>query len=264
MNLFSPNPYEIAFASDAGKTRQDSGNQDAVRIVEPSLFSRRPPLMVIADGMGGHAGGELASYCVVDAFANSYKKKHPSLAPKELLEVAIRHAHDKIRLKGRKNDRLSDMGSTVVAAILEEKALHMVNVGDSRLYLFHEQNLVQISYDQSLVADKVRQGEITADEARNHPERNRLTMSISAHRKEVVNYYAKQSLEFNDVVLLCSDGLWGVVPETYIRATACQLPPQRAVKKLINLANSMGSPDNISVIIARRVGSSLEQDDEAE
>ena len=254
--------YEIAYASDRGKARKNSTNQDAVRVVEPSLFRRRPTLLVIADGMGGHAGGALASRSVVDAFADTFKKEISITSPKALLESAVHQAHQKVRIKGNPNGHLSDMGSTVVAAILEEDQLHMVNVGDSRLYMFRGKEISQVSYDHSLVADKVRQGEITKIEARNYPQRNRLTMSISAHRREITFYSCNISLEVNDVILLCSDGLWATVPEEYIRATACQMPPQKATKKLIDMAYSLGSPDNISVVIARRVGTSLERDDE--
>jgi len=254
--------YEIAYASDRGKTRKNSANQDAVRVVEPSLFTRKPPLLILADGMGGHAGGALASQFVVDAFVETFKKKISKTDPLKLLESAVHQAHKRVQLKSQSNSHLSDMGSTVVAVILEEEHIHMVNVGDSRLYLFRGKKITQISYDHSVVADKVRRGEITEYEARNHPQRNRLTMSISAHRSEISFYSCDRSFDFNDVILLCSDGLWATVPEEYIRTAACQLPARKATKKLIDMANSLGSPDNISVVIARRVGSTLERDEE--
>ena len=105
-------------------------------------------------------------------------------------------------------------------------------------------------------------GEITEEEAFRDPEKNKLTMSINARRAEVIPYFAEQALEINDVILLCTDGLWGTVPINLIRAVTCQLKPRQAVKKLIYLANGFGGPDNISVIIARRKGSLLEIGDD--
>ena len=91
-------------------------------------------------------------------------------------------------------------------------------------------------------------------------EKNKLTMSINARRAEVIPYFAEQALEINDVILLCTDGLWCTVPINLIRAVSCQLKPHQAVQKLVDLANGFGGPDNISVIIARRKGSPLEVD----
>jgi protein phosphatase len=103
------------------------------------------------------------------------------------------------------------------------------------------------------VALQVRAGLLTEDEARTHPSRNRLNMAITARRPEIKSYLARETLEENDIIVLCSDGLWGVVPETLIWAAATELPPSVAVKKLISLANRRQGPDNISVIIARRL-----------
>jgi PPM family protein phosphatase len=258
------NFFETASSTHVGEARQDSPNQDSIKIIRSGLFHRRLPLLIIADGMGGHTGGALASKIVVDTFEKSYLKNYSKLSPVEILEESVRDAHQAIRMAGQKDQHLSTMGSTVVAAILSDSQLHLINVGDSRLYLFRERKIQQISFDQSIVAEKVRRGEITEEEAYNHPQKNQLTMSINAHRDTVTPYCAEQSLETNDVILLCSDGLWGSVPTNLIRAVACQLKPKIAVKKLIGLANESGGPDNISVIIARQRGSILETGDEEE
>src|SRR6185503_10511502 len=107
--------------------------------------------------------------------------------------------------------------------------------------------------DHSWVAAQVRAGVLTEQEARVHPNRNRLIMAITAKRSEVKSFIADEKLEPEDIILLCSDGLWGVVPETLILAAATELLPQAAADKLVALANSSRGPDNISVIIARRV-----------
>jgi protein phosphatase len=144
------------------------------------------------------------------------------------------------------------MGSTVVAVVLEEKRISLVNVGDSRAYLFRGEKIIQISRDQSWVEDQVRAGFLSAAEARSHPKRNRLSMSITAKRTSIQPYSREYDLEPEDIIALCSDGLWGTVPETLIWAAASELPPQEAADKLVTLANANQGPDNISIIIARR------------
>jgi serine/threonine protein phosphatase PrpC len=129
----------------------------------------------------------------------------------------------------------------------------LLNIGDSRAYIIRSRKTLQISQDQSWAAAQVRAGVLTEQEARAHPNRNRLTMAITAKRSEIKSYATRLELEPQDIVLLCSDGLWGVVPETLIQAAAIELPPQAAADKLVALANQSKGPDNISVIIARRV-----------
>lgn len=112
----------------------------------------------------------------------------------------------------------------------------------------------QLNFDHSVVADQVRAGQITPLQARWHPKRNRLTQSISPKRKEITPYLNQTPFGEDDTLILCTDGLWGVVPEAILQAIALELPPQEAAVKLVGLANQNGGPDNISVIIARRAG----------
>ena len=111
-----------------------------------------------------------------------------------------------------------------------------------------------VSEDPSYVAAQVRAGVLTEQEARSNPNRNRLLMAITAKRTEIKAHTAEERLEPQDIILLCSDGLWGVVPESLIQAAAAELAPQAAADKLVALANNSRGPDNISVIIARRAG----------
>lgn len=256
--------FEIAAATHVGKTRRATPNQDSIKVLKPVFFRYQPPLLIVADGMGGEAGGAQASKIVIDSLKRTYLKTYPKLSPRETLEESVLQAHQAICVASQKNQRLSNMGSTVVAAILENQHVLVINVGDSRLYIFRERQAHQVSLDQSVVAEKVRRGEITEEETLHHPQKNQLSMSITARRENVIPNYTEHSLDFNDVILLCSDGLWGTVPESLMCAIACQLKPSLAVRKLIDLANKMGGPDNISVIIARRKGSKLETGDEDE
>lgn len=257
MKLFQSSLLDIGKATHAGTKRAGSPNQDSLHVFKDSLWGR-PTVLVIADGMGGYKGGAQASKCVIDAFAKTYKFLQTRFSPEIYLRTALQRAHSTICQLAKEDDQLGSMGSTVVAVVVEKNRLCVLNVGDSRLYLLQGKKIKQLSKDQSVVAELVRQGEITKEEAQNHPRKNFLTMSITAQRKEVIPILSEYPLEFEDVIVLCSDGLWGVVPEAYIRAAACQLPPQAAANHLVHQANTMGGPDNISVIVARQVGNPLE------
>jgi len=247
--------FEFGFACDAGRKRKGEPNQDAAEVILPNATDHwHPPLLIVADGMGKYFGGSLASQLVVKTFKQVFKQAQHPTNYLPLMERCAEIAHEAIRTQGAKDPRLALMGSTVVAVTLEARRLFSLNVGDSRAYILRDRKILQVSQDQSWVAAQVRAGVLTEQEARIHPNRNRLMMAITAKRTEVKSYTAEENLEPRDIVLLCSDGLWGVVPETLIRAAAMELPPQVAADKLISLANSSRGPDNISVIIARQTG----------
>lgn len=245
--------FEFGSALDVGRKRSGEPNQDALEVVLPNPGGNwHPPLLIIADGLGKHLGGSMASNLVIRAFKQEFiHSKHPADYP-ALMEQCVHKAHETVRMQGTKDPRLSNMGSTVVAVTFDQDMLHVLNVGDSRAYIMRGKDIIQVSQDQSWAASQVRAGMITETEARTHPSRNRLNMAITARRPEIKPYVSKQKLEQSDVIILCSDGLWGVIPESLIWAAATELPPEVAVKKLVSLANRSQGPDNISVIIARR------------
>jgi serine/threonine protein phosphatase PrpC len=248
--------FEFGFACDIGCKRKGEPNQDAVEVVLPNANEPwHPPLLLVADGLGRYYGGTLASQTVVNVFKRIFKEsQHPTEYP-ALMERCVQAAHQEVRLQGAKDVKLALMGSTIVAAVLDEQRLFVLNVGDSRAYILGDGKVRQVSHDQSWAAAQVQAGILTEAEARAHPNRNRLTMAITAKRTKIESYSAEEKLEPHDVVLLCSDGLWGVVPESLIRAAATELAPQVAADKLVALANNSEGPDNISVIIASRTGS---------
>ena len=245
--------FEFGIACDVGRKRKGEPNQDSAEVILPTLEEPwHPPLLVVADGLGKYVGGSLASRIVVDTFRQQFKQaEHPADYP-ELLLKCVHASHETIRAEGLKDTHLALMGSTVVAVTLDEQKLYLLNIGDSRAYLIHATKMTQISHDQSWVAEQVRAGILTEREARTNPNRNRLMMAITAKRTEIEPFSTEVKLEPMDRVLLCSDGLWGVVPESLIGAAARELPPQGAADKLVALANNSSGPDNISVIIARR------------
>lgn len=247
--------FAFGFACDIGRKRRGEPNQDAVAVVLPAANEPwHPPLLLVADGLGRYYGGTLASQTVVSVFKQVFKQSQHPTEYLSLMERCVQAAHQEVRSQGTKDAKLALMGSTIVAVILEAQRLFVLNVGDSRAYILRERETLQVSQDQSWAAAQVRAGVLTETEARAHPNRNRLTMAITAKRPKIESYSTEEKLESHDVVLLCSDGLWSVVPETLIRAAATELPPQVAADKLVALANNSKGPDNISVIIARRTG----------
>jgi len=245
--------FEFGLACDVGRKRKGEPNQDAVEVIlrNPSNSSH-PPLLIVADGLGGHRGGSTASKIVIQVFKQEFLQAQHPTNYSQLLGICARKAHRAIRELGSYDSNISDMGSTVVAVVLEEKRIYLLNVGDSRAYILRAEKIIQISQDQSWVAAQVRSGLLSAEEALKHPYRSRLNMSISAKRSDITSYTTEKLLEPNDTVVLCSDGLWGVIPESLIWATASELHPQVAADKLIALANNSQGPDNISVIVARQ------------
>ncbi len=242
--------FLIGSACDVGRKRKS--NQDALAVLLPEEGIIVPPMLVVADGMGGHLGGETASRLVIEAFREVYIQLQPPLDAARALRVSVERSHQAIREQAAKDLNLKGMGSTVVAAFLQNERVDMLNVGDSRAYLLRGQEVQQISTDQSWVMDQVRAGRLTLEQARHHRKRNHITMSLSANRPSITPILKEESFEPDDILLLCSDGLWGVVPDSILWAAANEFDPQDAAEKLAMLANQSGGPDNISVIVARR------------
>jgi len=247
--------FEFGFACDVGRMRKGKPNQDAVAVVLPNSNEPwHPPLLLVADGLGRYSGGELASQTVVNTFTREFKRSQHPTEYAILLERCVQAAHKQVRTLGMKDENLSLMGSTIAAVVLEADRLFALNIGDSRVYLFDHEKIHQVSRDHSWTAAQVQAGVLTKEEARVHPDRNRLIMSITAKRTEINFHLAEEKIDARTIVLLCSDGLWGVLPETLLRAAAVELSPQAAANKLVKMTNASKGPDNISVIIARRTG----------
>lgn len=254
-NFLTGAQFEFGFACDVGRKRKGQPNEDAVEVIRSEVTGHfHPPLIIVADGLGKHFGGSIASQLVIKTFKREFiQAPHPA-DYLQLMEKCVQSAHQAVREEGAKDPKLALMGSTIVAATLTGSQLFLLNVGDSRAYIVRDKNMRLVSEDQSYVAAQMRAGILTEQEARVHPNRNRLLMAITAKRTEIKAHMAEERLESQDIVLLCSDGLWGVVPESLIQATAVELAPQVAADKLVALANNSRGPDNISVIIARRAG----------
>ena len=245
------NRIEIGKALDTGIKRRGSLNQDAIGILPPSHLTRRPPLFVVADGMGGQQEGALAAKFVIDSIISSFRKTHYKKNLLNAINSGINSAHGKMLRYVKRNKEVLSMGAAVVAAVVKNREVYLANVGDARIYLIDKVNIQQISFEHSFVAEQVRQGLIKPSEAINHPRLNILTMSITSKRNSIEIFTDTVPFEKDSILLLCSDGLWGTVSETQIQDVVLELPPQEAADKLVEMANMNQGPDNISVIIVR-------------
>lgn len=212
-------------------------------------------LFIVADGMGGHDSGEIASKIAVDTLLAEAARRlavspRPSVdAIENILDEAFQEANN--RVKGTAEERGSDMGTTLVCCIVVDGQVALcANVGDSRAYLIRGGQLHQITRDHSLVQRMVEQNRLTAAEARNHPHSNILLRTVGTERNVEIDIF-RVELENADRVLLCSDGLWGEVEDSEIEGIMNHSDNNRIVcRELIRAAHHGGGKDNISVVIA--------------
>lgn len=231
--------------TDIGKRR--SANQDFVYATDQPI-GNLSNLLIVADGMGGHNAGDLASRYTVESMLE-YIEKTEEKRPIPILSMAIHHANELVVAKSKTDRSLEGMGTTVVAATVQDGYLYVANVGDSRLYLI-DQEIEQITRDHSLVEEMIRLGELQRKEARNHPDRNVITRAIGVKVPVRIDFFDVK-LEKDDWILLCSDGLTTMVEDDEILQIVKKSDsPKEAAKKLVNEANKNGGKDNISVILA--------------
>ena len=254
----------IGWALDPGIRRRAKENQDAIAIhpmaadvadaaeaaeaAEPE--NGRPVMLVVADGMGGYEGGAVASSQVVKSFSDVYQRVAAGADPLAALEQGMLDAHGSMRKLAVQEPRLMQMGSTVAAAIIQDAKIYLLNVGDSRAYLINREAVRQISFDHSYVGEAARRGLIAGTDVRSAPNRNVLTMAISVQREQIEPFSGVFEWQQGDCLLICSDGLWGTVPEEQIQQVVMTLYPQEAANELVRLANANEGPDNIAVVVA--------------
>ena len=206
-------------------------------------------LYVIADGMGGHLGGETASKLAIETITQYMQnsKEHPN--QQERVESAIQHACAAIYNASRDNALLSGMGTTTSLLYIHRETAYIAHVGDSRIYLVRNDAIQQISDDHSLVNEQVKAGIITADEARNSVYKNIITRSVGFEESVKVDLI-EFSVEYGDCFILCSDGLSNLVEEHELLEITKQCYLSDLPEKFVEIANSRGGDDNISVIIS--------------
>jgi PPM family protein phosphatase len=222
-------------ATDVGRVRD--GNEDAY-LVDDAMG-----LIAVADGMGGHRAGEVASATALEALRAAITGGRP-------LRESIEDANDAVYTKSLTDTSLRGMGTTLTAGTLVAGDTVLVgHVGDSRAYLLHDGELRQVTNDHSLVEELVREGRLTADEAAVHPQRSIITRALGVDASVEVDVYPVELVP-GDRLLLCSDGLTGMVAPDDIAATLRrESDPTRAAAQLVDAANAAGGEDNITVVV---------------
>lgn len=231
------------FAGDShvGLIRTD--NEDA--------FLVAPPLFAVADGLGGHQAGEIASSIAIDTLLEDA----PRMADAKALGRAVRHANAAVIEAAEVGRGRTGMGTTLTAAMIDGTRVAVAHVGDSRAYLLHFGKLEQLTQDHSMVADLVRQGQITAEESRHHPNRSVITRALGSDPNMLVDTFEVEAAP-GDRLLLATDGLTSVVTDSEIgRVLASEHAPQSAVDTLLDLALAAGGPDNITTVVVDIAGS---------
>ena len=209
-----------------------------------------PPLFAVADGMGGHAAGEVASEIAVHVLAE-HAPEHPD---GEALARAVEEANHEVMRAARDGRGREGMGTTMTAAVLEGERLVIAQVGDSRAYLMHQGKLQQLTRDHSLMADLIEAGQLTPEEARCHPQRSVITRALGSDPCMHPDMY-EINVETGDRLLICSDGLSGMVCDNDIESTLARVrDPQRCASQLVNEAIANGGHDNVTVIVADVTG----------
>ncbi|MCS6862075.1 MAG: Stp1/IreP family PP2C-type Ser/Thr phosphatase [Abditibacteriales bacterium] len=245
----TPLAYEfvVSVQTDVGCRRES--NEDAGRCVkphDPELLSNKGVLVMVADGMGGYAAGEVASRLAVDVISRAYYEEKVT-AP-VALKKAFEQANRAIYEQARKDETLKGMGTTCTALVLQNRSAFAAHVGDSRLYLVRDDAIYQQTEDHSAVREMVKRGLLSVAEAQRHPERNVLVRAMGRHPNvEVVVWEEPLSVCAGDRFLLCSDGLHDLVTDEEMKQAVLDNDPPAACERLIALAKQRGGHDNITV-----------------
>ncbi|GIX03993.1 MAG: hypothetical protein KatS3mg113_0999 [Planctomycetaceae bacterium] len=239
----------FAAISDTGSRRQNNQDAFVVRLAPTREdWAGRGHLFVVADGMGGHAVGELASKMAIDVVPHTFEKLR-QLHPFKALQQAVETANQRIHERGKLNQEFLRMGTTCSALLLGPQGAFVAHVGDSRVYRIRQQIIDQLTRDHSLVWELVEQRRIKPKDADRLFPRNVITRSLGPEATVQVDLEGPTPVQPGDIFVLCTDGLSSVVHDEEIGALASELSPDAAAQALVHLANLRGGPDNITVIV---------------
>ncbi len=231
----NPDQIRVAARTDRGRVR--ASNQDAVISASP-LFG-------VADGMGGHLGGEVASSSCRDGIIELLSGRDPE---KETMIQAVKIVNRRLFIRSQEDENLRGMGTTLTLLWAGEDRMHLAHVGDSRCYLLRDGELSQVSEDHSMVMEMVRAGILGRDEVRNHPMRNIITRAVGTEVLVDVDYLERERRE-GDRWLICSDGLHGLVSEDDLKRMMQETDLDQAADHLMQAAMQAGGTDNISLVL---------------
>jgi len=239
--------------SDVGMRRASNQDSLAVALADSSeRWQSHGHLLIVADGMGAHAAGELASKIATDTIPHSYHKQ-PTDSPSEAIMAAVRAANDAIYTKGQDTVDLQGMGTTCSSLVLLPFGAIAAHVGDSRVYRLRCEQFEQLTFDHSLVWEMAAAGHATEDEVPAYVPKNVITRSLGPHATVAVDIEGPFPIESGDRFLLCSDGLTGPLKAELIGMVVAALPLADVAQTLVDLANLLGGPDNITVVVVEVV-----------
>jgi protein phosphatase len=240
---------KFAAGTDKGLLREI--NEDSFMIIHGCSSS--PYVFILADGMGGHNCGEIASRmtvdCVSESISNNSIRFDDANMREELCRV-VEQANRAVYEKARDNNEFAGMGTTLTMAVIGSTELIAAHVGDSRLYMIREGEMQQLTQDHSYIGELLRSGSLTREEAENHPHRNVITRAVGSSPDIDVDIIS-QEIRKNDIFILCTDGLTNMVSDDEICGIVKENEPEAACTKLIEAANRQGGDDNITVIVIK-------------
>jgi len=243
---------ELAGLTDVGCQREN--NEDRYSYWEPASdqqFPLKGRLAVVADGMGGYEGGQEASRIAIEVIQEFYANSVTG-GPRAWLLDGFQAAHNRIREYADQNPELHGMGTTCTAIALVDHLLYYAHVGDSRLYLVRDSSVSRLTHDHSYVSRLVENGLIRAEEAESHPQRHILTAALGAGN--IITPESPEEpfpLESGNVLVLCTDGLWGLLNDHEIQEMVIGKDTQGICHSLVETAKKRGGPDNITVQVLR-------------
>jgi protein phosphatase len=244
--------YAMAAVSDVGMRRNN--NQDSYSLLpaaDEATWQSRGHIFVVADGMGAHAAGELASKLAVEGVVHHYCKQR-QLSPPEAILRAFRDTNAEIHQRGQANTEFHNMGTTCSVLLLLPQGAVIAHVGDSRVYRVRGRRVEQLTFDHSLLWEMRAAGSLGAGgEGKFNVPKNVITRSLGPQPVVQIDLEGPLDVQQGDTFMLCSDGLTGKVEDAELGEVLTALPPQEAAQLLVDLANLRGGPDNITVLVVR-------------
>ena len=232
--------FELALLSDIGTNRENNEDSCGHLVEGPG-----EAVLVVADGVGGYEGGEVASRMAVDVTLETYHDSAPSLGPAKRLYRAVQRANIEIHNKALAVPELRRMATTLTAAVLSGGMLHAVHCGDCRLYLVRGSRIQQMTKDHTVIGERVRMGMLSEKEGRRHPDRSALSRCIG---RELIASLDRLSMPLRpgDRIIVCTDGLYGVLEDHDLEHLCRGLSASEACRRLIDEANARGTGDNLT------------------
>jgi serine/threonine protein phosphatase PrpC len=237
--------FDLALISDVGTTRQ--GNEDSCG---QSFESDGIALFIVADGVGGYEGGEIASAMVVETTLQAFRSSSPDLSTGKRLHRALQQANMEVHNRALAVPELRRMATTAtaIAVNLNEGMLYAAHCGDCRLYRVRDNRIEQLTRDHTVIGERVRMGLMTAERARTHPDRSTLSRSLGQDLIPSIDRLTAP-MQQHDRLIVCSDGLWSVIPDTELEKLTRDCDADTACRRLIDAANALGTPDNLTVAV---------------